>query len=143
MYQYFSAFWLWKNTSGQFGVGFFIGSTDSSSYKMNRFPSSYYRPQRSWAKVISLQACVCPQGGGGTWPGPGGVSEILGGGSGLKFGGVSGLKFSGGVSENFFFFFFPISFLSKKSCWDAHPPPPRDGQCAAGTHPNGMHSCLN
>ena len=46
-----------------------------------------YRPQRSWAKVISLQACVCPRGGGGTWPGPGGLSEILGG----------GLKFSRGV----------------------------------------------
>ena len=26
---------------------------------------SYYRPQRSWAKVIFLQACVCPQGGRG------------------------------------------------------------------------------
>ena len=25
---------------------------------------SYYRPQRSWAKVIFLQASVCPQGGG-------------------------------------------------------------------------------
>ena len=24
----------------------------------------YYRPQRSWAKVILSQACVCPQGGG-------------------------------------------------------------------------------
>ena len=24
----------------------------------------YYRPQRSWAKVIFSQACVCPQGGG-------------------------------------------------------------------------------
>ena len=25
----------------------------------------FYRPQRSWAKVIFLQACVCPQGGRG------------------------------------------------------------------------------
>ena len=24
--------------------------------------SSFYRPQRSWAKVMFLQACVCPQG---------------------------------------------------------------------------------
>ena len=24
----------------------------------------FYRPQRSWAKVIFSQACVCPQGGG-------------------------------------------------------------------------------
>ena len=27
-----------------------------------------YRPQRSWAKVIFLQACVCPQGGEGCLP---------------------------------------------------------------------------
>ena len=27
-------------------------------------PENFYRPQRSWAKVIFLQACVCPQGGG-------------------------------------------------------------------------------
>ena len=25
---------------------------------------SFYRPQRSWAKVMFLQACVCPQEGG-------------------------------------------------------------------------------
>ena len=84
----------------------------------------------------------------------GGVSEIFGGGAewGLKFsgGGVSeilgGLKFSGGgCSSKFFFLFFSISLSPKKSFWDAHPPPPgtcRDGQCAAGTHPTGMHSCL-
>ena len=28
----------------------------------------YYRPQRSWAKVIFLQASVCPQGGKGCLP---------------------------------------------------------------------------
>ena len=29
---------------------------------------SFYRPQRSWAKVMFLQACVCPRGGGGGLP---------------------------------------------------------------------------
>ena len=48
-----------------------------------------YRPQRSWAKVISLQACVCPHGGG--------VPGLVLGGC-LKFpGGAGCLKFSGGV----------------------------------------------
>ena len=28
------------------------------------FPIHFYRPQRSWAKVMFLQACVCPRGGG-------------------------------------------------------------------------------
>ena len=50
--------------------------------------------ERSWAKVISLHACVCPRGGG-TWSGPGGC---------LKFSGGC-LKFSGGCL-NFFFHFF-------------------------------------
>ena len=61
-----------------------------------------YRPQRSWAKVISLQASVCPQGGGGV---PGLVPGGVGGGEGclqLIRGGVS--NFFGG-SEIFFFFF--------------------------------------
>ena len=30
--------------------------------------SNCYRPQRSWAKVIFSQACVCPPGGGGGLP---------------------------------------------------------------------------
>ena len=30
----------------------------------NNSNESYYRPQRSWVKVIFSQACVCPQGGG-------------------------------------------------------------------------------
>ena len=29
------------------------------------YKTVYYRPQRSWAKVIFSQACVCPQGGRG------------------------------------------------------------------------------
>ena len=90
-----------------------------------------YRPQRSWAKVISSQACVCPRGGGGGY---------------LAWSRRRGLRFSGGGVWNFqgvskfFFFFFSISFPQKKSFWDAHTP--RDGQCTAGTHPTGMHSCL-
>ena len=43
-------------------------------------------------RSISLQACVCPQGGG-TWPGPGGVSWNLKFSSTLR---LSDLKFSGG-----------------------------------------------
>ena len=46
--------------------------------KVGGFGHNIYRPQRSWAKVIFLQACVCPQGGGvsasvhaGIPPGPG------------------------------------------------------------------------
>ena len=61
--------------------------------------------------------CLSTEGGGGTWPGPGG-------------------------SPNFFFhFFFNFFPPPKNSFGDAPPPPPRDGQCAAGTHPTGMHSC--
>ena len=56
---------------------------------------SYYRPQRSWAKVISLQASVCPRGGGGYLAWSRGGYLVPGG--CLKFGG--GLKFfrGGGV----------------------------------------------
>ena len=93
------------------------------------FSSHFYRPQRSWAKVISLQASVCPRGvwnfwGGGEFLqffGGGEVSEIFGGrGSPI----LGGLKFSVGV----------WNFLL--GCT----PPPWDGQCTAGTHPTGMHS---
>ena len=63
---------------------------------------SYYRPQRSWAKVISLQASVCPHGGGG---------------------GGCLLQIFGGASE-IFFSFFKIYFPPKNFFWDAHPPPP-------------------
>ena len=34
-----------------------------SPFRIMRHPH-FYRPQRSWAKVMFLQACVCPQGGG-------------------------------------------------------------------------------
>ena len=74
--------------------------------------------------------------------GGGGVSPIFQEGGCLKFGGSE--IFRGGVSPifqgvspNFFFFFFNF-FSPQKSFWDA---PPQDGQCAAGMHPTGMHSC--
>ena len=119
---------------------------------------SFYRPQRSWAKVIFLHVSVILLTGGGlsdlkfwggclvwnfrggclVWNFWGGVvwSEIFGG-------GVSGLKFSGGV-WNFFFILFSNFFFPQKILlgYTHTSPPPRDGQCAAGTHPTGMHSCF-
>ena len=67
--------------------------------------SIYYRPQRSWAKVISSQASVCPQGGSpifqGGWFGPGGSPIFRGvsnfsGGSPIFFGGSPNFQ-GGGV----------------------------------------------
>ena len=98
------------------------------------------------AKVIFLQACVCPRGGGGLLV-PGGVSPIFRGvsnfsggspnfqGGLLFFGGVSnflgGLQIFGegvsnflGVSKFFFFFFFSIFFSPNKIFWDVPPSPP-------------------
>ena len=72
---------------------------------------NHYRPQRSWAKVISLHACVCPRG---VWNFRRGC---------LKFWGV--LKFlRGGSSKFFFHFFFNFFPPPKKSFWDAHTHPP-------------------
>ena len=45
-------------------------------------------------------------------------------------------------SPNFFFqFLFPKRNPSGMHPLPCPPPAPRDGQCAAGTHPTGMHSC--
>ena len=81
----------------------------------------------------------CSQGGGGGLV-PGGVVSNFSGGRGVSpiFQRVS--NFSGG-SPSFFFFFFSIFFPQKKSSGMHQTPPPQDGQCAAGTHPTGMHSC--
>ena len=78
----------------------------------------------------------CPQGVGGwvwVWS-QGGGSEISGGVWNFR----GGVKFWGGV-WNFFFFFFQFLFPQKNP--SGMHTPPRDGQCAAGTHPTGMHSC--
>ena len=74
------------------------------SYKKPCALKKLQAAKRSWAKVISSQASVCPQGGGGWWSGPGG-SRIFRGGGVSNF--SEGLQFFGGVS-NFFF-------------WDAPP----------------------
>ena len=72
---------------------------------------NFYRPQRSWAKVIFSEACV--------------KNSVHGGGSEI-FGGV--LKFSGGVCSKFLggclnFFFFSSKFLSpQKNSPGMHPP---------------------
>ena len=116
----------------------------------------YYRPQRSWAKVIFLHVSVIllTVGGGGVW------SEIWGGGvwSEILGGGCLVWNFRGGVcvfwseifeggSEIFISFFFQFLFPPQKillGYTHTLPPlPPRDGQCAAGTHPTGMHSCYS
>ena len=79
-------------------------SVDSTGYYMDNVTlslnSDCYRPQRSWAKVIFLQVCVCPQGGGFLQI-LGGFLQILGG---LQFSGGEGcLQFFlwGGVFSNF------------------------------------------
>ena len=119
-----------------------------------------YRPQRSWAKVIFLHVSVILLTGGGCGLVPGGVSNLSGGGGGWwclqffggspifwgspifpggrsNFSGVS--NFRGRVVSKFFFSFF-FNFQKNSSGMHQHPVP-RDGQCAAGTHPTGMHSC--
>ena len=98
-----------------------------------------------WGGVCSkfFGGCLLQIFGGVSAPdfrGVGGVSSKF-------WGGVCSKYFGGEVSEifgglKFFSFFFSISFPPKKSFWDA-PPPPRDGQCVAGTHPTGMHSCFH
>ena len=61
------------------------------------------------------------------------VSNYFGGGGVcLQFFGGS-LIFQGGLQNFFFFNFFPTNSSGMH--------PPRDGQCAGGTHPTGMHSC--
>ena len=58
----------------------------------------YYRPQRSWAKVISLHASVCPHGGGVPAPNFRGGSKFWGGVPAPNFGGGCLLQiFGGGV----------------------------------------------
>ena len=49
-------------------------STSNSQYSKFFCYWPYYCPQRNWAKVIFLQACVCSQRWGRTWSGPGGCT---------------------------------------------------------------------
>ena len=85
---------------------------------------------------IFTRVCDSVKGGGG-----GGGGLVPGGGRCLQIFGVGG-----GLSKFFFSNFFSFSFKSffPKISSGMHqpPPPPRDGQCAAGTHPTGMHSCI-
>ena len=73
------------------------------------------------------------RGGGGS--GPGGGPPIFQG----------GLQFFFFFFQIFFFFFFKSFFPKISSGMHQLPPPPpiQDGQCAAGTHPTGMHSCIS
>ena len=91
-------------------------------YRIKQFWSTafrciYYRPQRSWGKVMFLQASVILFTEG--LPGPGGVP----GPGGLLLGGVPG----------------PGGAWSRGAGGD--PPPPGTATAAGGTHPTGMHSC--
>ena len=112
----------------------------------------YYRPQRSWGKVIFSEACVkncvhkggwypsmpCrspgwhPRGGWGVWPGgsPGphlGVSRPTPGGSpGPHLGGVLQAHTPGGCIP---------------ACTETDTPPQQTATAEGGTHPTGMHSC--
>ena len=122
-----------------------------------------YRPKRSFGQGnIFTSVCLSTVGGGypsmpcrsvlgegvGGYPSMPCKSGPVGGGlvpGGLQFfRGV--LQFFGGVKggpPNFFGggFFFDFCFL-----WGYTPPPdqtPEYGQCSAGTHPTGMHSCYS
>ena len=86
----------------------------TSAFEWDIWASHYYRPQRSWGKVIFSQACVILFTGG--------VCMVLG---------VGG-AWSGGCMV-------PGGYLVRGGAWWR--PPPRDGYCSGGTHPTGMHSC--
>ena len=111
---------------------------------------------------IFTSACLCTEGvsnfvgglqffgGSPIFWGVGGVSNFSGGSpivqGGLQLFGGSPIfegvtNFSGQGVSKFFFLFFKI-FFPKISSGMHQPLPPRDGQCAAGTHPTGMHSCF-
>ena len=90
----------------------------------NNSNESYYRPQRSWAKVIFSQACVCPQGGG--------VSASV-------HAGIPTPRDQPPPREQ------TPPFPPEQTPPGPDTPPPKQtpayGLRAAGTHPTGMHSC--
>ena len=108
---------------------------------------------------IFTSVCLSTRGGW-WWPGPGGCLQFFEGGCLQFFGGrgiygVSPIFCQGGVSifsggclqffggsPIFFLFFFNFISPQKKVLLRYTNPPPPDGQCAAGTHPTGMHSCF-
>ena len=95
------------------------------------------------AKVMFLQACVCPQGGEVPGPEgeglvPGGVCSwgVCSGGEGVCSGGEGVCSWWGVCSQEGWF---------PSMHWGRPPPPPLPGEMATaadGTHPTGMHSCL-
>ena len=114
--------------------------------------SHCYRPQPSWAKVIFSQACVknsVHRGGGclpqcmlGYTPSPWEQTPPLGADTPPLGADTPGADTPPGTHP-------PQEQTPPQSRHPStrHPPPPRKqtaayGQRAAGTHPTGMHSCL-
>ena len=99
----------------------------------------FYRPQRSWGKVIFSQASVILLTGGGCFLGgvlPPGGYFLQGGassrGRGASSGGVGGASSFGGV----------LPLRGASSLGGPGGDPPGTATAAGGTHPTGMHSCL-
>ena len=106
----------------------------------------YYRPQTKFAKVMFLQVCVCPQGGGGWghacfW---GRVHAYFLGGCACFPGGVCASRghvcFLGGMRgcRGCAWLQGGHAWLQGGHAWDTT----RYGQWAGGTHNTGMHSCF-
>ena len=121
------------------------------NHKLN--DSIFYRPQRSWGKVIFLHVSVILFTGWGTWSGGGLVGGCgprggaWSGGSALRAVWSQGDAWSGRVWSR------GVPGLGGSgpggggipACTEADPPGAvhagRYGQQAGGTHPAGMHSC--
>ena len=90
----------------------------------------YYRPQTKFAKVMSLQVSVCPQGEGGCVAGGCLWQEGVHGRRACVVGGMCG----GGM-------------CGRRACMPCMLSPLADtmgyGQWTGGTHHTGMHSCFN
>ena len=103
----------------------------------------YYRPQRSWAKVIFSQACVCPRGGGvclsACWDIPPGTRTPREQTDPGPEPPQTRPPPPGADTP-------PDQTPQSRHPPGPDPPPgkqtPAYGQRATGTHPTGMHSCL-
>ena len=110
-------------------------------FTYSSFPFVCYRPQRSWGKVIFSEACVnnsVHRGGvcgcsGGMRGFIQGVHGFIRGACVVLFGGVCMVLFGGACVV---LFGGVCGFFSFSDTM-------RYGQWADGTHPTGMHSCLN